>query len=141
MILYLDTSALVKLYVDEEHSQDVRLGLDSAQVVITHLITYAEARAAFARKAQEPAYRGDLAHWCAELEIDWSRLHLVQVDEPLVRRAGDLAQAHGLRGYDSVHLAAMERIGGITADGDFRVAVFDRQLAAAVSALGIRLLV
>ncbi len=51
MILYLDTSALVKLYVSEEGSEIVRGAVESAGRVATSRIAYAEARAALA-----PAY-------------------------------------------------------------------------------------
>ncbi len=48
MILYLDTSALVKLYVDEPGSASLREALVRAKAVYTHQITYVEIRAAFA---------------------------------------------------------------------------------------------
>jgi hypothetical protein len=40
MILYLDTSALVKLYVDEPGSAGIREALVRAKAVYTHQITY-----------------------------------------------------------------------------------------------------
>ena len=49
MILYLDTSALVKLYVREHGSAAVRALVERADVVATSVVAYAEARAAFAR--------------------------------------------------------------------------------------------
>jgi antitoxin (DNA-binding transcriptional repressor) of toxin-antitoxin stability system len=51
--LYLDTSALVKLYVDEEGALAVRHAVDQAELVATSAIAYAEARAAFARRHWE----------------------------------------------------------------------------------------
>jgi uncharacterized protein with PIN domain len=55
MMLYLDTSALVKLYVDEPLSQELSAALDEAEAVATSLLAYAEARAAFARaRAEKP---------------------------------------------------------------------------------------
>jgi uncharacterized protein with PIN domain len=53
MRLYLDTSALVKLYVDEEGSPFVRSAVERAGVVSTSAITYVEARAAFVRRRHE----------------------------------------------------------------------------------------
>jgi uncharacterized protein len=35
----------------------------------------------------------------------------VEVDDFPVRRAGEVAQHHALRGYDAIHLAAAERVG------------------------------
>ena len=49
MILYLDTSAIVKLYADETGSDQVWAAVAEAKLCATHLIAYAETRAAFAR--------------------------------------------------------------------------------------------
>ena len=56
MILYLDTSSLVKLYVEETASADVEGLVVSAEVTGTSLIAYAEARAAFAHRFRENAF-------------------------------------------------------------------------------------
>ena len=53
MILYLDTSALVKAYVEEEHSSEVLTSMKSASASASHRIAYVEARAAFARLQRE----------------------------------------------------------------------------------------
>lgn len=55
MILYLDASALVKLYVDEAGTSMVVGRIQRAEAVATVLITYAEARAALARHRREGA--------------------------------------------------------------------------------------
>ncbi|WP_347257902.1 PIN domain-containing protein [Methylocaldum sp.] len=52
MIVYLDTSALVKLFVKEVRSDRVRQAVSRARVVATHVIAYVETCAAFARAAQ-----------------------------------------------------------------------------------------
>ena len=46
MILYLDTSALVKLYLDEEDSGAVHEAVEVAEGVATSTVAYAETRAA-----------------------------------------------------------------------------------------------
>ena len=56
MILYLDTSSLVKLYVEEEKSSKVVDLVRSSKVTGTSLVAYAEARAAFARRFRENAF-------------------------------------------------------------------------------------
>ena len=45
MMLYLDTSALVKLYVDEPRSQELSAAVDKSEAVATSLFAYAEAMA------------------------------------------------------------------------------------------------
>ncbi len=51
--VYLDTSSLVKLYVEQTGSDEVRQDLAEASVAATSLVAYAEARAAFARLRRE----------------------------------------------------------------------------------------
>lgn len=48
-----DTSALVKLYVEESGTQIVREEVEKAEVVATSRIAYVEARAGFSRKLRE----------------------------------------------------------------------------------------
>ncbi|MBI1996078.1 MAG: type II toxin-antitoxin system VapC family toxin [Deltaproteobacteria bacterium] len=107
MRLYLDTSALVKLYVEEEGSPLVRMVVAEAETVAISIIGYVEARAAFARRHRErsiplPDYRRVIR----DFESDWGRYLVLQASDTLIRRAGRLAEAHSLRAYDSIHLAS-----------------------------------
>jgi uncharacterized protein len=47
-MLYLDTSVLVKIYVEEDGSIAIREQVNKARFVATSMIAYVEARAAFA---------------------------------------------------------------------------------------------
>lgn len=53
MILYLDTSALVKLYAEERGREEVQSAVREARVVAISEIGYVEARSALARKERE----------------------------------------------------------------------------------------
>ena len=107
MIAYLDTSSLVKLYVEEDESSKVDILVQSAETVATSCIAYAEARAAFARRFREEAFLLDEYNRLIEVfEGDWSRYLTVNVTDSLIREAGDLAEKHSLRGFDSIHLAS-----------------------------------
>ena len=113
MILYLDTSSLVKLYVDEQGSEDVIASVSKAEAVATCRIAYAEARAAFARKRQngeldEEEYQGVLGDFYS----DWERFFIVDVSQDVVEVAGELAERYHLRGYDAIHLASAEILKG-----------------------------
>lgn len=141
MILYLDTSAYLKLYVDEAKSELVRSAAKGPKVT-SHVITYAEIRAGLARalrlgRLPPDAYRYQLD----QFERDGCSTRVIAADETLIRRAGDLAETHGLRGYDSVHLAAAEAVWRAVPGVDFRVGVFDGALTEAVRALGMTVLV
>jgi predicted nucleic acid-binding protein len=91
MMPYLDTSALVKLYVGEAMSNEVAAAVDEAEAVATSLLAYAETWAAFTRARREArlssqAYR----HVVDPFVEDWSRFVVVEVTDQLVREAGSL---------------------------------------------------
>lgn len=107
MILYLDTSALVKLYVEESGTPAVVARVGEAEAVATARVTYAEARAALARHRREGGLTAvGLRRAVRELDREWGMYNVVDLNDPLVRRAGELAERHALRGYDAVQLAA-----------------------------------
>ena len=56
MILYLGTSSLIKLYLDEEHSDSVQAWCEEAEILTTSKIALPEAMSALARRHCE----GDL---------------------------------------------------------------------------------
>ena len=107
MNLYLDTSALVKLYVAEEGSPLCRQAVADARLVSTSAVAYVEARAAFARKRRErtlaPAAHRGLVR---SLDGDWGRYLRIEPSEALIHEAASMAERHHLRGYDAIHLAS-----------------------------------
>ncbi|MGH8631862.1 MAG: type II toxin-antitoxin system VapC family toxin [Burkholderiales bacterium] len=142
MILYLDTSALVKLFVPEPHSVAVRAAVAAGSIIATQLLAYAEACSAFARLAEARANETLFRRLRRELDTHWTEWEIVQIDERLVRRAGEFCARYRLRGYDSVHLAAAERIRDVSSGyADFRFGVFDANLARAARSLNLALLV
>jgi predicted nucleic acid-binding protein len=140
MIVYLDTSALVKLFVNEPETTIVADALNVASAVFTHMITYAEARAALAKAARMKRIT-DKHHtsYKAALENYWDNLEVITLNLPLIKRAGNLAEIHALRGYDSIHLAAAELVALQNVEVTF--ACFDKNLNKAANALGIKTLV
>lgn len=141
MILYLDTSALVKLFVEEVHSDRVRQAVLAGQLTVTHAISYVEACATFARAAHA---RGEATLFSAlrrNLDIQWKAWEILNVTDPLIRRAADIAGRYRLRGYDSLHLAAAESaFEAFHGQLPFHFAVFDEQLSDAAKQAGIPLL-
>jgi uncharacterized protein len=53
LILYLDTSSLVKLYVEESGTPETERLVDGASLVCTSVVAYAEARSALTRLHRE----------------------------------------------------------------------------------------
>ena len=130
MILYLDTSALVKLYVDEAHSAFIRSAASRASVRVSHDIAYVECCAAFARRRRDGSLApGDHARCRRQLDRDWEQFSVIAVTADLIRRAATLVEHHALRAYDGVHLAAAEAAASVVKRRtEFRFAAFDARL-------------
>lgn len=107
MILYLDTSALLKLYVLEEGRDLVEQAVDEAAVIATSSVAYAEARASLARKRREGVFSEEkLREAVAAFDEDWRTFETLAATENAARLAGGLAEEHALRGFDALHLAS-----------------------------------
>lgn len=137
MILYLETSDLVKLYVREADSDEVRTRVASAEVVATSVLAYAEARAAFARKLREKGLSEEGYRSVKKaLDRDWPSFFVLNVSAATARSAGDLAEKHGLRGFDALHLAAAVELKS-TGATSLRFSSADARLCAAARLEGL----
>lgn len=137
MLLYLDTSALVKLYVSEAHSDVVTVLHQQAEVVASHQIAFVEFHAALARRNRE----GDVSTeqfeaLKQEFAEDWPDYLHVETDAGLLQSAAELAEAFSLRAYDSVHLAAARHLQQ-HAKLPVVFACFDKRLNLAAKMLGM----
>ena len=111
MIAYFDTSAVVPLLVAEPGSARAASLWDGADRIVSVRLIYPEARAALAQA--ERLGRLTVRHLrdaVTEFDSLFEEIDLVEVDDALARRAGELAEARRLRGYDAVHLAAADRV-------------------------------
>ena len=137
MTLYLDTSSLVKLYVDEPDADDVQRVVGEADVVATSVLAYAEARAAFARRRREKLMTpAESRAALRQLDADWPRFIVILLGDEPGQAAGRLADVHGIRGCDAVHLAAFENLLAQCDDDDVRFSCADDRLSRAARALG-----
>ncbi len=137
MIVFCDTSALVKLYVAEEGSTIMQSVAATATALAVCRVAWAEAMAALARRARDvPADEAAIDQARTRLRADWPDFLIVEVTQPLVEMAGDLADAFALRGHDSIQLAAARTLHLAGAD-DVRFAVFDERLKKAALILGM----
>lgn len=139
MILYLDTSSLVKLYVEESGSDDVRALVDSASVVATSIVAYPETHAALARLRREGALAvARFATAKGAFESDWPSYLTLDVTAALAREAGQLAERYSLRGFDAVHLAAFAEVTRGAGPVETRFSSFDERLNMAARAVRSR---
>jgi len=141
VILYLDTSALVKLYVLEVGSAQVAQAVADAEVVSTCLIAYVEARSALARKCREDGFPpNQYTRLLQEFEADWGNYFAVTLSPYLMRAAGALAKEHGLRARDSLHLASANLVKD-AAGAPVTFMCADQRLAEAARAVGLEAIV
>jgi predicted nucleic acid-binding protein len=133
LIVYFDTSALVKLIFDEPGSELAVELWDRADLLLSSQLVYPESRAALAAAARGDRI-GESAHVSAvaTLEDLYAQLRTVAIDESLARHAGDLAAQHAMRGYDAVHLACALQLHG----EHILLATWDNALNAAARATG-----
>jgi predicted nucleic acid-binding protein len=141
VILYLDTSALVKLYATEPGSMQTRRAVNRADQVASSLLAYVETRAAFARKKRmRQLSDAELERSKRAFELDWNGFVRLPVDLERVRRAGDLAEQFQLRGYDALHLATADLLSRETG-ARISFLGFDAALNEAASNLGLTIVI
>ena len=134
MIAYFDTSALVKLFLDEPGRELVERSWEAFGARVTSVAAYPEARSALAgaaRAGRLRTERGSLA--VDELGSLFLEMSVVELGIDLAREAGDLAERYALRGYDAVHLASALSVD----DQATTVFTWDADLAAATAAAGL----
>ncbi|MBM3284915.1 MAG: type II toxin-antitoxin system VapC family toxin [Candidatus Aminicenantes bacterium] len=115
MILYLETSDLVKLYAEEPDSKEISGRVNAADIVATSILSYAEAMAALSRKYREKGiHEKDYERVKKELDMDWEHYFVLNLTNNLVKSAGDLSEKYALRGFDALHLASAVEIKRLT---------------------------
>lgn len=137
MILFCDTSALVKLYILEDSSREMQALAGSASAVAVCRIAWAEMMATLARRVRESPNDADAIEVVRKrLRTDWPRYIVVEVTQALVELAGEYADTFALRGYDSVQLAAARTMQD-TAEEEVQFACFDTRLGKVARMLGM----
>ena len=137
MILFCDSSALVKLYVHEDGSDAVSAQAAASEVLAVCRLTWVEVMSALARRVRErPQDSVAVATARQRFTADWPRYLCLEVTQELAELAGDYADTFALRAYDSVQLAAAE-LARRDMPGQVHFACFDARLSKAAKVLGI----
>jgi len=127
-MVFLDTSAFVKRYVEEEGTDRVLELMDRDRDWCASGLCFSEARITLCHLDLDDE---TLAKLDDSLESDWDRFLVVPVDELCLAGAVELGCRHRIRTLDAVHLAAAARI-----PNPVTFASFDTQQLEAASALG-----
>lgn len=131
-LVYFDSSAFVKLLVEEAGSSLAAELWDGCDAVVSSRLAYPEVRAALAAAVRNHALDAH-DHAAAEpaWEEYWAATRPVELTQVVERHAGQLARDQALRGADAVHLASALAIG----DTELIVATWDLRLHAGARAV------
>lgn len=135
-IVYFDSSAFVKLVVEEDFSDLAAVLWDGCDAAVSSRLAYPEVRAALAAAGRDhrltaEAQRQAEAAW----EEYWAATRAVELTEKVAAAAGQLAGEHALCGADAVHLASALAVGV----DQLLFAAWDQRLRSAVERTRIRL--
>ena len=118
-------------------SPEVNALIAGASVVGTAAISRAEVSSALSKAVRMRLLsRQEAASALQVFNSEWESLIRLQLTEALISRAATLAWEHGLRGYDSVHLAAAIFWQDMLGD-PVTLASYDRQLWEAAKTTGL----
>lgn len=137
MILYLDTSALLKRYFQEPFTEEVLSKWRQSEAIITSSVAYAETMATIFRKKNESGLKDRVVQKIVlAFQRDWSGFIRVEVTNDLNEYIDKVVQKHTLRGFDAIHLASAlvihEKL-----PSSFFFACFDQRLNQAAQVEGL----
>jgi len=121
--IYLDSSAIVKLVVQEKESAALRRYLRRRAPLVVSALARTEVARALLPLGATAVQRGhDVL----------TSLEVIRVTDRVLLEAGSLLPSE-IRSLDAIHLATMRQLGGSLR----RVVTYDSRMAAAVSAMGM----
>jgi uncharacterized protein len=126
--LYVDASAMLKLYVEEPESAACEEIMVADPTWLTGRHTMVEVRRNLARLLEGRA----LVSARDQFGPDWERCNVVELDETTCRHATEISEVTGARTLDALHLCAARRAAG----GRLPFLTYDLRQAQAARALG-----
>jgi predicted nucleic acid-binding protein len=135
-IVYFDSSAFVKLVVEEPGSELAAALWDGCDAAVSSRLAYPEVRSALAAAGR--AQRLDEAEQArgeSLWEDFWAATRPIEFTESIAAHAGELASRHSLRGADAVHLASLLAVGAT----DTLFAVWNQRLRVGAREAGVQL--
>lgn len=128
-MIFLDTSALVKRYVDEPGSTIVVSLMNRDLDWSASALALTEASIAFCRGDGPTAESGSRQR---QLLLDWDRFVVVPTDVECLSVAADIGCHHPVRTADAIHLAAALRL-----PGPVTFLSFDRRQSEVAAVVGL----
>jgi predicted nucleic acid-binding protein len=127
-MLFLDTSALLKRYVDEDGTSTVIAAMAGDREWVASALAGGETEVAIGRL---PVEGNETAVRQGRFAEDWGHFRVVPVDLECLRLATSIAAERRVPMLAAIHLAAAERL-----PRPFRFLTFDPRRAAAARAIG-----
>lgn len=128
MTTYVDSSALLKRYVQEPDSEYAVSLIDADEVLATSWLTVVEIRRSLSKLLQG----GDLTRASHVAHEDLDKVALVLPDATTWLAAAEIGSALNVRSLDALHLACAQRL----RISSIRFITFDIRQAIAARALG-----
>jgi len=138
MIVYFDTSALLKYYIREQGSDEVVTLMNDLDNVYGSIVVMQVEMAASIQKAvrmNSSSSKTASGAWKIFLD-DWQSFTRLRVSAGTIERASEIAWKYGLRGDDSLHLTAA-LLWQETLGMQITFAIFDRELWQASQKTGL----
>jgi hypothetical protein len=106
-MLVLDTSALVKRYVDETGTKRVLALMEADSAWCASALAVVETQVTICHLGLIDAVRQERID---ALLTDWERFTVVPLDDLCLARAAEIGREQRVRTLDAIHLAAAERL-------------------------------
>ena len=107
MTLFLDTTALLALHVDDDVARFVASAMDNDPVWVASAMALAEAVSSINQLTDDEGAKEELED---NLRRTWDYLHVVPVDQGCLDRASEITREQPIRIADALHLAAADRL-------------------------------
>ena len=137
MIAYMESSALIRLALNEPGAAKLKAQLANIDKRYCHQIGYIEMRSGMSRTLlRRPGQ--DAVALRDGVDLVWAETNVIQIDDSQIQRAAGLCERCQLRAYDALHLAAAEALMRIVSSKHMRWFGFDEMQNKAAVAIGLR---
>jgi predicted nucleic acid-binding protein len=149
-MLYLDSSVLVKRYVQELGSKAVTARFDQGETIYTSVLSFAEVHAAIGRKYRDKELNAiEKKKLVDEFQADWLfSLSILELTATTMLALPSLCDQYSLKASDAIHLSAafwlqdairVRAKGFESSENKVEFGVSDRQLGEAAIKCGFQI--
>lgn len=139
-MIYYDSSALLKVYINEEYSDLIRQFISKHHFNYISTLSFVEIHSVFSRLVNNSQIsRDELSFLKTSFNYDFKIFQQIPIDINILTRAADLSYLTNLRTLDCIHLATIEFLKS-SYEEEPMFACFDKKLIEGAIYLGIKIL-